>query len=170
MCNTLFSISLHDFWGNWRGVIVLLADIQCCLGARYSWKFSDIFCILIWSSWIYTMWYEICMNKYIRICLFYSLFYSIPMLFLSQRRKQRRKRRRETLMMKHLKRAMMVMRRDVNSIISPIHRIGSSCLSTFLLLWTIASAHRQIFTPLIQVQDVEAKNVIPKFTVSCLLP
>jgi hypothetical protein len=73
-------------------------------------------------------------------------------------------------MMKHLKRAMMVMKRDGNSIISPIHQIGSSCLSTFLMLWTIATAHRQIFTPLIQVQDAVAKHMIPKFTVSCLLP
>jgi hypothetical protein len=73
-------------------------------------------------------------------------------------------------MTKHLKKAMMVMRRDGNSIISLIHQIGSSCLSTFLMLSVVATAQRQMFTSLIQAQDVVAKLMIPEFSVSCLLP
>jgi hypothetical protein len=46
-----------------------------------------------------------------------------------KRGKHRRKRRRETLMMKHLKRVTMVMKRDRNSIISPIHQIVFQTLS-----------------------------------------
>jgi hypothetical protein len=63
------------------------------------------------------------------------------LLFLSQRTKQRRRRRRETLTMRHLKRAMMVMRRDENLIISLIHRIGLSLYEIFLILSLIATVH-----------------------------
>jgi hypothetical protein len=102
-----------------------------------------------------------------RMSLFYSLFFNILLLFISQRRKQRRKRRRETLMMKHLKRVTMVMKRDGNSIISPIRQIGSSHLSTFLMLSTVSAAHTHILFPLIQIKDVVAKLMILKFAVSC---
>jgi hypothetical protein len=90
-------------------------------------------------------------------------FFNISISFISQRRKQRRKRIREILMTRHLKRATMVTRRDGNLIISLIHQIGLSCLSTFPMLLTIGTANRNIPAPRIPVQVMVPKLVIPEF-------